>query len=402
MFYNLHPEEGPVSGKDAFVQATESGRIVEIWNDVFMQYEQKDGAVIRELPQKNVDTGAGLERLATVLQGKESVFDTDLFAPIMKTLPSDMDERVRRIIADHIKAAVFMIADGVTPSNTDRGYVVRKLIRRAVTKAFLTDKEYDSEKFNSLAQVVMDTYPMYVDTSQQENIKKEISLEIRKFRATIEKGLIEEKRGADPFVLFTSYGIPFEVTRELARERGEERNEGAFREKMKKHQEISRAGSEQKFKGGLADTSPEVVKLHTATHLLNAALKKVLGNHVKQRGSNITPERLRFDFSHPAKLTDAEKHAVETQINDWIAQGIPVVRKEMPRAEAETLGAEMEFGAKYPDVVSVYVIETTDEIVSREFCGGPHVENTKDIGHVTLIKEESVAAGIRRIKAVLK
>ncbi|MCR4274753.1 MAG: alanine--tRNA ligase [Candidatus Campbellbacteria bacterium] len=403
MFYDLKPEQGEIVGHDAFVRATNTGRVVEIWNDVFMEYERRDGKVIEKLVQQNVDTGAGLERLATVLQGKQNVFETDLFAPLMEVTPKG-DEQKQRIIADHIKAAVFMIADGVTPSNTDRGYVVRRLIRRAATKAFSLDSDYGSKNFNVLAQVVMDLYPVYMNKSQQEAVKEVISLEIRKFRATIEKGLMEEKKGTDPFVLFTTYGIPFEVTQELARERGEERNEMEFREKMKKHQEVSRAGAEQKFKGGLADAdSPEVVRLHTATHLLNQALYDVLGEHVSQKGSNITPERLRYDFSHPQKMTDEERKRVEEIVNEKIKDSMPVHQVMLSRDEAEATGARHAFNEKYGDTISIYYIgDSLEGAYSKEFCGGPHVHNTSELGYFKIIKEEAVSSGVRRIKAVLE
>ncbi|GMU74179.1 MAG: hypothetical protein AMXMBFR44_3770 [Candidatus Campbellbacteria bacterium] len=410
MFYDLQPEKGAIAGMDAFIAAQQSGRVVEIWNDVFMEYERKEGKVIGKLAQQNVDTGAGLERLATVLQGKQTVFETDIFAPLMDVAQTlSDDERSQRILSDHIRSAVFMVADGSLPSNTDRGYVLRRLIRRAVMHSQNHElAQGDLEKFIS---VVIETYSgAHPDLLEKHaHINTIIGAEVSKFSQTLSRGLKEFEKtgttisGQDAMTLFTTYGFPIELTLEIAKEKGISVDVDGFTTEMAKHREVSRAGSEQKFKGGLADAaSPEVVKLHTATHLLNAALKKVLGSHVKQKGSNITTERLRFDFAHGEKMTDEQKKAVEAQINEWIEKGIPVVRREMPREEAQNLGAEMEFGAKYPDVVSVYTIETPDEVVSREFCGGPHVENTRDIGRVTLMKEEAVAAGVRRIKAVLQ
>ncbi len=410
MFYDLHPEQGAIVGRDAFIEATKVGRVVEIWNDVFMEYVAKDGAVDGKLVQQNVDTGAGLERLATVLQQKQNVFETDVFAPLMKFAQTLTDDtRGQRILCDHLRSSVFMVADGVIPSNTDRGYVLRRLIRRSVM--FSRGHALSPEQVEAFVGVIVDTFTdQHPELSEKRHdITHALKEEVVKFSKTLERGLKQFEKvgetisGEEAMTLFTTYGFPFELIDEVAREKGIAVDADAFQQEMKKHQEVSRAGSEQKFKGGLADAaSPEVIKLHTATHLLNAALKKVLGAHVKQKGSNITTERLRFDFAHPEKLTDEQKKAVEAQINEWIQKEIPVIRREIPKEEAVQLGAEMEFGAKYPDIVSVYTIETPDEVVSREFCGGPHVENTKNIGGITLQKEEAVAAGVRRIKAVLQ
>lgn len=415
MFYDLHPEQGPITGRDAFEEANKTGRVVEIWNDVFMEYKRENGKVVGKLAQQNVDTGAGLERLATVLQGKQNVFETDLFAPLMDIARTiTQNERSQRILCDHIRSAVFMTGDGVVPSNTDRGYVLRRLIRRAVVHT--NNHVLTKEQLQNFIDAVVDLYGLHYPELNEQCVMifSRINDEIEKFSQTLPRGLREfdkittqnlQVTGAHASILATTYGIPMEVTKEWAeaREIKIDKDFGKeFKEKFAKHVEVSRAGSEQKFKGGLADAAnPNVVKLHTATHLLNAALKKVLGPHIKQKGSNITPERLRFDFAHGEKMTDEQKKAVAAQINAWIEAGIPVVRREIPKEEAEQLGAEMEFGAKYPDIVSVYMIETPDEVVSREFCGGPHVGNTRDIGHVTLLKEEAVAAGVRRIKATL-
>lgn len=415
MFYDLQPERGAIAGKDAFIAAQQSGRVVEIWNDVFMEYVAKDGAVDGKLSQQNVDTGAGLERLSVVLQGKQTVFETDLFAPIVEhiegTTNSD-DTRGKRIVADHVRSTVFMIADGVTPSNSDRGYVLRRLIRRA--RYFYSSLGAANKALGGFIPVILSIYEgsEYGLNEKEKQINEILTLEETKFIASLEFGkkfaekiIKEDKKisGKNAFLLNSTYGYPLELIVEIAKENRVDVDIENYKREFEEHQKISRAGAEQKFKGGLADAAnPDVVKLHTATHLLNAALKKVLGAHVKQKGSNITTERLRFDFAHGEKMADEQKKAVEAQINTWIESGIPVVRKEIPKEEAVQLGAEMEFGAKYPDIVSVYVIETPDEIVSREFCGGPHVENTKDIGGIRLIKEEAVAAGVRRIKAVLQ
>lgn len=387
---------------------------IEIWNVVFNQYYQEKDKTLRPLETSGIDTGMGLERLALVSQfpkqaGTTTVFETDLFLPLMmfiKEHSATYDERAARIVADHIRTASFMIGDGVIPSNTERGYILRRVIRRAVRYADTLGME--EEKLRTLLSLVADAYAQTYPELDDASVASVFVTEEEKFRKTLERGMREFEKipvgyitGAQASTLYQSYGFPFELIEELAREKGSTVLREEFDAEMKKHQETSRVGAEQKFKGGLSGHSDIEVRYHTATHLLNAALKKVLGEHVKQRGSNITTERLRFDFSHPEKLTDEQKKAVEAQINEWIQKEIPVVRREMPREEAEKLGAEMEFGAKYPDTVSVYTIETPDAVVSREFCGGPHVENTRDIGHVTIAKEESVAAGVRRIKATL-
>jgi alanyl-tRNA synthetase len=409
MFYDLNPRQGSIDNLDEFKKATKTGRVVEIWNDVFMEYEKRDGKVVGKLAQQNVDTGAGLERLSIVLQDKQNVFETDLFVPIMNIARTlSPNERSQRILSDHMRSAVFMIADGVTPSNTERGYVLRRLIRRGIlhTQGYIPSPE----NIKIFVNVIVRTYSIHYPELQKKetSIITTLTEEVEKFSKTLSRGLKEfEKMGSkisgeNAMSLFTTYGFPFEIIAEVAKEKGIAVDEQGFSEAMKKHRDVSRVGSDQKFKGGLADASnPAVIQLHTATHLLNAALKKVLGSHIKQKGSNITPERLRFDFSHGEKLTEEQKKLIETYINGWIKKGIPVMRKEIPKEEAEKLGAEMEFGAKYPDIVSIYEIVTPEEVVSREFCGGPHVDNTRDIGGIHIVKEEAVAAGVRRIKAVV-
>lgn len=387
---------------------------IEIWNLVFNQFYQHPDKRLERLATSGVDTGMGLERLALVSQfpgqmGEKTIFDTDLFAPIMQELPAG-DERARRIIADHVRAAVFMIADGVVPSNTERGYVLRRLIRRAMCHA---DTLEPSFAISSLLPKIHEIYGRVLSKNREhlKEIAKVMSEEESRFAITLTRGLREFEKaaqaedgisGVDAFLLSTSHGFPFELTKELARERGIAVDEEAFREEMRHHQEISRIGAEQKFKGGLGGHSDEEVKLHTATHLLNAALKKVLGEHVKQKGSNITAERLRFDFSHGAKMTDEERMAVERFVNDAIAADHPVTRTDMPKEAVEKLGAEMEFGAKYPDMVSVYTIGDEGNPISREFCGGPHVTRTGELGTFKITKEEASSAGVRRIKATLE
>ena len=368
---------------DQFVASDDEGRIIEIWNNVFMEYEKRDGKVIGKLAQHNVDTGMGLERITMVKQGVKTVFDTDLFGG-EKT-------REERIVSDHVKAALFMISDGVIPSNTGSGYVLRRLIRRASRFSKIPLKD----RIENIKNIYKGAYML--------DDKGIIEEEESKFRQTLEKGLKEFEKGEDPFILFTTYGFPIELTEELAKEKGIKINRDDFDKKLQEHQELSRTASAGMFKGGLANHSDKTVRLHTAHHLLLAGLKEIVSKDIKQRGSNITEERLRMDFICDHKLTDEEKKKVEDWVNEKIEKGLKVIRRELPLVEAEKIGAEMEFGAKYPDIVSVYFIEGENgEVISKEFCGGPHVENTKELGHFKIQKEEASSAGIRRIKAILE
>ena len=376
---------------------------VEIWNIVFNEYYKNKDGTYRPLEIKGIDTGMGLERLLVAVQGKNNVYETDLF--------HEEKTREERIISDHVKASLFLISDGVAPSNTGSGYILRRLIRRAV--------RLSKESLESAIEKVKKTYEGAYILDDKGEIKKEEE----KFRHTLEKGLKEFEKGEDPFILFTTYGFPIELTLELAHEQGKTVDMSDFKNKMKSHQIESRKGAEHKFKGGLADTDPKTIRLHTAHHLLLAALQKVLGKGVKQRGSNITQERLRLDFAFERKLTDEEKKQIEDLVNQKIKEGLDVIKKEMPKAEAEKLGAEMEFGAKYGDTVSVYMIggpEKSDfkgspksDFFSIEFCGGPHVKNTAELAisnnpstplgaKFKILKEEAIATGIRRIKAILE
>lgn len=425
IFYD--PNETPLGDMthDEFVKADNEGRVIEVWNNVFMQYEKKEGKVVGKLAQHNVDTGMGLERIVMVSQGVKTVFDTDLFMPIIsrieeltglkygdKTdeeyLKSDdkcwVDTRKEmRIIADHIRTAVFMIGDGAIPANMGRGYVLRRVIRRVVR---FGDKIGMKEKdLLLLVDIVIENYGVpYPELEKNKNIiKNEIEKEETKFRETLGKGLKEFEKGIDPFVLFTTYGFPIELTEELAKEKAIKIDKEDFNKKMEEHQKLSQTASAGMFKGGLANHSEKTIKLHTAHHLLLAGLQNVIDKNIKQRGSNITEERLRMDFMFDRKLTDEEKKKVEDWVNDKIQRGLNVVRKEMPLAEAEKIGAEMEFGAKYPDIVSIYFVENDNgETISKEFCGGPHVTNTKELGRFKIQKEEASSAGVRRIKAVLE
>ena len=413
MFYDVTEHGLGDMTKEEYLKADEEQKVVEIWNDVFMQYEKKDNKVIGTLKNKNVDTGSGLERIAMAIQGKDNIFETDLFVPLMEKIDefTTVQNTVsKRILADHIRTSVFMIGDGVTPSNTDQGYILRRLLRRAVLHADKLQMKHGSLLWLSetVIEKYKDTYPELEE--RKETIKQEIDKEEQKFRKTLEKGMKEFERmsgndisGSEAFLLLSSYGFPIDLTKELAHEKGISVDEKGFEEEFKRHQELSRTGSEQKFKGGLSGSGEIETRYHTATHLLNAALREVLGNHVSQKGSNITSERLRFDFSHPEKMTDEQKRQVENLINQKIKEAHPVTFKEMPKEEAEKIGATHAFGDKYGDMVKVYSIgKEADGYFSREFCGGPHVSNTSELGTFKILKEEAVSQGIRRIKAVLE
>ena len=391
------------------------GKYVEIWNNVFMEYyKDKDGKYTK-LKQHNVDTGLGLERMTMLLQGKETPFDTELFAPVMNKLQELAvvdDIASRRIVAEHLRASMMIILDGGLPSNVDRGYILRRLIRRMTRH--LRKLQINLDVLPELIELNIETlkemYPELV--RNKEKIVSVIIEEKNKFEKTLERGekefnkiakKLEEQGkdtllGKDIFNLYETYGFPPEVTADLARERNLKIDNKEFEQLFKEHQEKSRMGSEQKFKGGLSGNGEMETKYHTATHLLNAALKVVLGKDIHQKGSNITPERMRFDFSCDHKLTDEEKQKVEELVNKWIQEEIPVKVEEMKKDEAIKSGAECMFIEKYPDIVTVYSIGD----VSKELCGGPHVKNTKELGKFKIKKEEASSAGVRRIKAVLE
>jgi alanyl-tRNA synthetase len=419
MFYDIKNRFGGKGiSKAEYIDADSKRDVVEIWNDVFMQYEKKDGKIIGNLPAPSVDTGAGLERLAMTLQGVDNIYDTDLLSPVLDKIKSlsglnsfDNNQlKSARILADHTRASSFLISDGVIPSNTDRGYVLRKLIRRAVRHAQIlgiNENGKIGEIVDVLLQIYKDIYGELSTNSKQ--IKEEILKEEKKFKETLSQGMKEFEKGTDAFTLFSSYGFPLELTLELAKEQGKTVDVEDFKKKFEQHQALSRAGAEQKFKGGLADANDEmVVRYHTATHLLHQALFDVLGPNVMQKGSNITAERLRFDFAHGAKMTDEEKKRVEDIVNEKIAQKLPMNKVVLSFAEAEKTGAKHFFGEKYGDEVSIYFIgNDLGSAYSKEFCGGPHVTNTFDLAgpegkwHFKIQKEEAVSAGVRRIKAVL-
>ena len=390
------------------------GKYVEIWNNVFMEFYKDENGKYSKLKQHNVDTGLGLERMTMLLEGKETPFETELFAPIMDKLVElqKVDNIAsRRIVAEHLRSSMMIICDGGRPSNVDRGYILRRLIRRMVRH--MNKLQISLDELSTLIDInvenLKEMYPAL--EANKETIKNVILEEKDKFVKTLSHGEKEFTKamnyakqngknkidGKIVFRLYDTYGFPPEVTEELATENGMKIDKEGFDKLFKEHQEKSRAGSEQKFKGGLASTGEMETKYHTATHLLNAALKQVLGSHVHQRGSNITAERMRFDFSHPAKMTDEEKQKTEDLVNEWITEAIPVEHLEMKKDDAIKMGAEAMFIEKYGDIVSVYKIGD----VSIELCGGPHVSNTSELGHFKIKKEESSSSGIRRIKAIL-
>ena len=389
------------------------GKYVEIWNNVFMEYF-KDKNGYSKLKQKNVDTGLGLERMTMLLQGKKTPFDTEIFEPVMKKLTelSKKDNiESKRIVAEHLRSSIMIISDGGKPSNVDRGYILRRLIRRMIRH--INKLEIDLNSLEDLVYLDIDTLnELYPELeANKEMIKSVIIEEKDKFVKTLAKGEkeffkeisgIKEKSinvlpGSMVFRLYDTYGFPPEVTKELAKENGFGIDIKEFNRLFEIHQQKSRSGSEQKFKGGLAEQNKETIAYHTATHLLNAALKKVLGSDTHQKGSNITTERMRFDFNCDHKLTDEEKAKIEEVVNDWIKAGLDVKCEEMKKEDAVKSGAECMFIEKYPDIVTVYTIGD----VSKELCGGPHVKNTSELGKFKIKKEEASSSGIRRIKAVL-
>lgn len=392
------------------------GRFIEIGNSVFMQY-QKTETGWKELENKNVDFGGGLERIVMVMQGKSNIFQTDLFNDAIEKIQElsgkkyEDDNRPFEIIADHLKAATFIMGDekGIGPSNTDQGYIVRRLIRRAVRfgrQLGITQEKWTDKIAEMYVERYKDVYPEL--EKNRQFIMSELEKEEVKFAATLEKGEKEFEKlsgniaGEQAFNLYQTYGFPIEMTIELAKEKGMSVDEKGFQAELEKHQELSRTASAGKFKGGLADHSTEVTRLHTATHLLLASLRKVLGDHVYQKGSNITAERLRFDFPHADKMTPEQIVEVEKLVNEAIAAKLPVHFEEMPLEKAREIGASGVFDSKYQEMVKVYFMGNPDNYFSKEICGGPHVENTGELGHFKIQKEESSSAGVRRIKAVLE
>lgn len=401
--------------------ACSCGKYVEIWNDVFMEYNKTADGKYEPLSQKNVDTGMGLDRTIAVLQGVDSVYETDLYRGIMDTIGNLADKEYRkdedttkayRIVADHIRTSVFILGDqkGVTPSNVDQGYVLRRLIRRAIR--FGLQIGIPEGSMPEIAQAVINQYKdIYPELVENEAfVKQELSLEEERFQRTIKQGLREFSKlinrlgkdvkvidGPSAFRLYDTFGFPLEFTQELAVENGYSVDVEGFEESFRQHQAKSQSGAAQRFKGGLADSSEETTKLHTATHLLQAALRKVLGEEVTQRGSNITADRLRFDFNFPRKVNKEELNEIESLVNEYIEKDIEVTWEEMPIEKAKESGALGLFDSKYGNMVKVYTIEG----ISKELCGGPHVNRTGELGRFKIKKEESSSAGVRRIRAVL-
>ena len=410
MFYDT----GKPACSDDCQPSCDCGKYVEIWNNVFMEYFKDSKGNYSKLEQKNVDTGLGLERMTMLLQGKETPFDTEIFAPIMQKLEELQQKDIiesRRIIAEHLRSSMMIICDGGRPSNIDRGYVLRRLIRRMIRH--MNKLEINLDELSTLIDINVDNLKeMYPDLEKnRETIKNVILEEKDKFVKTLSHGEKEFAKamnyakqngnnkidGKIVFRLYDTYGFPPEMTQELAKENNIEIDLEEFNKLFKEHQEKSRLGSEQKFKGGLADQNEKTIAYHTATHLLHQALRTVLGEHVKQSGSNITEERLRFDFTHPQKMTKEEIQQVEDLVNEQIKRDLPVTCEEMSYEDAKKSGAIGLFTDKYGDKVKVYTIGD----FSKEICGGPHVTHTGDMGRFKIKKEESSSSGIRRIKAVL-
>lgn len=394
---------------------------VEIWNNVFMQYNHETDGTFKPLKNKNVDTGLGVERVTAILEGYTDNYKSSVWRDVISKIEEisglsyedEKNARAMRIIADHIRAVVMIAGDdaGIKPSNTDQGYILRRLIRRIIRYAKKLNIDINSDWEQTLATMIIEKYSKYYSELERN---KDVILQVLKdekvkFNRTLEKGLREfekETRNIEgkeinkdiAFRLYDTYGFPIELTEELAKENGLTVDTEGFKQKFAEHQEKSREGASQKFKGGLASTGEMETKYHTATHLLNAALKKVLGPHVHQKGSNITAERMRFDFSHNSKMTEEEKQKTEDLVNEYIKMAIPVEKLEMKKEDAINAGAEAMFADKYGDIVSVYKIGD----VSMELCGGPHVHNTSELGHFKIKKEEASSAGVRRIKAILE
>ena len=413
IFYFRSEDEVP----EEFDPADE--RWVEIWNNVFMQYMHEEDGSFTELPSKNVDTGMGMERVTAILEGHTDNYKSSIWKDVIakieevSNLSYEGNEKAMRIIADHLRCAVFISADpaGIKPSNTDQGYILRRLIRRTIRYARNLNIQIESNWEEQIANIIMDKYENYYPEIKENRsvVIEVLKNEKLKFNRTIGNGLKEFEKVVSrldgnmldkdmAFRLYDTFGFPLELTVELASEKGIKVDEQGFREKFKEHQEKSRAGSSSKFKGGLAGNGEMETKYHTATHLLNAALKLVVGPDVHQKGSNITAERMRFDFSCDHKLTDEEKQKAESLVNEWINAALDVTVCEMNKEDAIKSGAECMFIEKYPDVVTVYTIGD----VSKELCGGPHVKNTKELGVFKIKKDEASSAGVRRIKAILE
>lgn len=427
MFYWVGPTELPPPGSNP---ANDDANWLEVWNDVFMQYNKKEDGTFEPLAQKNVDTGMGLERVSAVLQGVDNIFEADRLKAVLekvKELATDKENtRHLRIVTDHLRAATFIIADGVKPGNVDQGYILRRLIRRAIRSARTLGIEHSGNLTPTISKVVIENYGHvypHLKVKQQE-IEDVLRNEEQQFGKTLQEGLKRFSKvvgelsgktidGQTAFHLYDTYGFPLELTKEMAQEQGITIDEAGFKTAFEAHQALSRAGAEQKFKGGLADNSAETTKLHTATHLLNAALHKVLGNHIGQKGSNITAERLRYDFNYENKMTPEQIAEVERLVNEAIKADLPVTYHLTNVEGAKAEGAIGVFDDRYGSEVKVYVMgdpngmtagtgDVNDgSVFSKEICGGPHVSHTGVLGSFKIQKEESSSAGVRRIKAVV-
>ncbi len=420
IFYDLTPEGLNLNGVESFLEADNKSEVVEIWNNVFMQFRKENGFVVGKLDKSSVDTGAGLERLSVVVNQLKNVYEINHFKNMIDYLKlqtsqnlngvsEDEQEKKYRIISDHVRAAAFLISDGVKPANTDRGYILRRLIRRSINIA--QQLKIDAGVLSNLIDFVAEEYASIYKNIKSDFIKEIFNQEEINFRKTLEKGLKELNKvvvsnnfisGEIAFNLFTTYGFPIELVNEIALENKLLVDEDGYKKLMQQHQDKSRTASAGKFKGGLEKLGEEEIKYHTATHLLQQALQQVLGKNVMQKGSNINNERLRFDFSYPEKLTEDQKNEVENIVNRIIEENLPVNKVELPKEEAIKSGAIHLFDQKYPDTVSVYFVgNSIEDAFSKEFCGGPHVKNTGELGKFTIKKEEASSAGVRRIKAVL-
>jgi alanyl-tRNA synthetase len=413
--YHFH-ENSPWKNENCHVNC-DCGRYVEIGNSVFVQYKKQENGSLKELEKKNVDFGGGLERLAAAINDNPDIFTTDIYQPTISELETvtgktyeGENKAAMRIIADHLKAAVFIIVDGVRPSNKEQGYVLRRILRRSAVKMHQLKGDLSFD-FSGVIDSILKTYDKVqsIDrSSQKEMVLGVINEEMQRFKKSLDNGLKEIQKvdqskvdGKFAFDLYQNFGFPFELTEELLKEKGHKLNREQFKEEFEKHRNASRTASAGKFKGGLADHSEQVIKYHTATHLLHQALFDVLGNDVRQEGSNITGERLRFDFYSSKQFSQEDKQEAEDIVNAKIKEELSVNFKILPKAEAEKIGARSFFREKYPDMVKVYYIGADDPAAaySKEFCGGPHVQNTKEIGHIEIYKMERIGSNLYRIYA---
>ncbi|MBI2278560.1 MAG: alanine--tRNA ligase [Candidatus Brennerbacteria bacterium] len=416
VFWGPTGAEGPCGPTTEIYVKSAAGKSLEVWNIVFNEFYRDTEKKLTKLQTRGVDTGMGLERLAMVSQGVPTIFETDLFTPLMKLLPSNLSERTRRILADHVRGIAFLLSDGVRPSNKEAGYVLRRLMRRLITHLHIAGNPIDPAH---LYWEVREHYEKFYPKLNTQIVLEEFTVEWARFEKTLAVGLkelakVDSLDAKRAFTLYESYGLPYEILKELGGEKAKRLNREEFDEEFAKHQEISRAGSVKKFgghglilntgelKAGDEEELKKMTRLHTATHLLQKALREVLGSEVAQRGSDITPERTRFDFSFPRKVEKEELEEAEELVNKKIKEDLPVNFKEMSKEEAEKTGALYFFKEKYPNRVKVYYVgHSLEDAWSKEFCGGPHVMHTGEIGRIKITKEKAVGVGVRRIRAIL-